>query len=247
MNSATISNWLRTMLFPPPESSSVAQSIDHLHMFVIITTMIGSAFVGLMGLVFVVRYRHRGENLAAGRPPETQATTPAWVEWGIALGLFGLFFAWWVIGFRQYVRVRVAPEDTYDIYVTGKQWMWKFGYADGHHTISELYVPAGRPVKLILTSRDVIHSFFVPDFRLKQDAVPGRYTTLWFTVPEPGRHDIFCAEYCGTTTRRCVRSSSRSPPRSSRAGLPAATRPPRRPSRTACRRSRRPRSVRRSR
>jgi len=198
MSPATITNWLRTILFLPPESSSVAQSIDHLHMFVIITTMIGSAGVGAMALAFVVRYRHRGEDLARGRAPETQLQTPSSVEWGIAAGLFALFFAWWVIGFGQYVRVRVAPANTYDIYVTGKQWMWKFGYADGQHTISELYVPAGRPVKLLLTSRDVIHSFFVPDFRLKQDAVPGRYTTLWFTVPEPGRHEILCAEYCGT-------------------------------------------------
>ncbi len=198
MTQATITNWLRTILFLPPESSSVAQGIDHLHMFVIITTMIGSSAVGVMALAFLVRYRHRGEDLAKGRPRDTQESTPAWVEWGVALGLFSLFFAWWVIGFCQYVRVRVAPPNTYDIYVTGKQWMWKFAYPDGHHSISKLYVPAGRPVKLIMTSRDVIHSFFVPDFRLKQDVVPGRYTTLWFNVPEAGRHEILCAEYCGT-------------------------------------------------
>jgi len=197
VNPATVTNWLRTMLFLPPESSSVAASIDHLHMFVILTTMIGSAGIGLMALLFILRYRHRGEDLAAGRAPETQKTTPAWVEWGIAGGLFSLFFAWWVIGFGQYVRVRVAPEDTYDVYVTGKQWMWKFAYPDGHHSISRIYVPAGRPVKLILTSRDVIHSFFVPDFRLKQDVIPGRYTTLWFEAPSPGHHEILCAEYCG--------------------------------------------------
>jgi cytochrome c oxidase subunit 2 len=199
MNPASISNWLRTILFLPPESSTVARSIDHLHMFVITTTMIGSAAVGLMGVAFLIRYRHRGEDLAQARPPETQTPTPARVEWAIALGLFSLFFAWWVIGFRQYVRVRVAPEETYDVYVTAKQWMWKFAYTDGNHSISRLYVPAGRPVKLIMTSRDVIHSFFVPDFRLKQDAVPGRYTTLWFEVPSPGVHQILCAEYCGNS------------------------------------------------
>src|SRR5947209_10248429 len=75
--------------------------------------------------------------------------------------------------------------------------MWKFAYPEGAHSISTLYVPAGRPIKLILTSRDVIHSFFVPDFRLKQDVLPGRYVTLWFEVPEPGRHEILCTEFCG--------------------------------------------------
>ena len=143
MNPATASNWLRTILFLPPESSSVAAGIDHLHMFVIITTMVGSAGVGLMALLFVLRYRHRGEDLTASRAPETQETTPAWVEWSIAGGLFGLFFAWWVIGFGQYVRVRVAPEETYDVYVTAKQWMWKFAYPDGHHSISRA-LRAGR-------------------------------------------------------------------------------------------------------
>ncbi|HEY6783364.1 MAG TPA: cupredoxin domain-containing protein, partial [Gemmatimonadales bacterium] len=105
---------------------------------------------------------------------------------------------WWLIGFGQYVRIRVAPRDTLDVYVTAKQWMWKFAYADGHRTISTLYVPAGRPVKVILTARDVIHSFYVPDFRIKQDVIPGRYTTAWFTVDAPGTHQILCAEYCGT-------------------------------------------------
>ena len=198
MNQGTITNWLRTALFLPPESSTVAQGIDHLHMFVIITTMIGSTGIALLALWYMIRNHHRGEDLSLGRSPETQRQTPPRVEWGIAFGLFTLFISFWVIGFMQYVRIRVAPEDTYDIYVTAKQWMWKFSYADGNHTISRLYVPAGRPVKLIMTSRDVIHSFFVPDFRLKQDVVPGRYTTLWFEVPKPGTHQVLCAEYCGT-------------------------------------------------
>jgi cytochrome c oxidase subunit 2 len=199
MSPGTITGWLRTMLFLPAEASTVAQSIDHLHMLVIIITMLGSAAVGLMSVYFVVRYHHRGEDLTQARPPATQTQTPPRVEWALALGLFALFFAFWIIGFLQYVRVRVAPEDTYDVYVTAKQWMWKFAYADGNHSIARLYVPAGRPVKLIMTSRDVIHSFFVPDFRLKQDVLPGRYTTLWFTVPTPGTHQVLCAEYCGTS------------------------------------------------
>jgi cytochrome c oxidase subunit 2 len=113
-------------------------------------------------------------------------------------GLFALFIAFWGVGFWQYVKLASPPADTYDVYVTGKQWMWKFAYPDGSHSIDTLYVPAGKPVRLILTSRDVIHSFYVPEFRVKHDAVPGRYTTLWFTAKAPGTHRIFCTEYCGT-------------------------------------------------
>jgi cytochrome c oxidase subunit 2 len=174
----------------------VAASIDHLHYFVIITTMVGSAFVGFLAVYFAIKY-HRAPG-AKGLPRETPLESPPALEWGIAGGLFALFITFWVIGYMQYVRIRLPPPDTYDIYVTAKQWMWKFSYTDGQHSISTLYVPAGRPVKLIMTSRDVIHSFFVPDFRLKQDVIPGRYTTLWFEVKEPGRHQILCAEYCGT-------------------------------------------------
>jgi cytochrome c oxidase subunit 2 len=183
------------MLFLPPESSTIAQSIDHLHMFVITVTMLGSATVGLLAVGFVIRYRRRSDvPLTRNQARET----PGRVEVAIALGLFSLFISWWVIGFMQYLRIRVAPANTYDVYVTAKQWMWKFAYPEGESAITTLYVPTRRPVKLIMTSRDVIHSFFVPDFRLKQDVIPGRYTTLWFEVNEPGKHDILCAEYCGT-------------------------------------------------
>jgi cytochrome c oxidase subunit 2 len=188
-----MNEWLRTVLFLPPQASTIAPSIDHLHYFVILTTMGGATFIALLAFYFIVRYRRVREP-----QPEEPPTTPGWMEGIIVGGLFSLFIAWWLIGFMQYVRLRVPPAKTYDIYVTAKQWMWKFGYADGRHTVAELYVPTGRAVKLLMTSRDVIHSLYVPDFRLKQDVIPGRYTTLWFEVKEPGRHDIFCAEYCGT-------------------------------------------------
>jgi cytochrome c oxidase subunit 2 len=193
---ATINNWLRTALFLPRQASTVAASIDHLHFFVIITTMLGSAFVGLLAVMYVVKYKKPLGPVRARR--EHVEPTPIAVELTIAGGLFALFLSWWVIGFMQYMRLRVAPNNSYDIYVTAKQWMWEFSYPEGHHSIVTLYVPTGRPVKLIMTSRDVIHSFFVPDFRVKQDVLPGRYTTMWFEVKEPGRHQVLCAEYCGT-------------------------------------------------
>jgi len=90
------------------------------------------------------------------------------------------------------------PEETLNIYVVGKQWMWKFQHLDGQREINELHVPLGRPVKLIMTSEDVIHDLFVPAFRMKADVIPGRYTNIWFQPTKPGRYHLFCAEYCGT-------------------------------------------------
>jgi cytochrome c oxidase subunit II len=189
-----VNQLLRRILFLPPQASSVARDIDSLHYFVIITTMLGATLVTGVGAYFVIRYRARGDETPR-RPPPPRSSV--WMEGGMIVGLLGLFLLWWAIGFAQYVRVRVAPPGTLDIYVTAKQWMWKFAYPDGHHTISTLYVPAGRPVKVIMTSRDVIHSFYVPDFRVKQDVIPGRYTTAWFSVNAAGTHQILCAELCG--------------------------------------------------
>lgn len=189
---------LRRILFLPPQASTVAAEIDGLHYFVIIVTMLGAVAVTLFGGYFLIRYRRRfGRIVGTHRKPPSPI--PFWAEVMVVVGLFGIFITWWVIGFRQYMRLRVAPEGALEIYVTGKQWMWKFAYPEGANSISTLYVPAGRPVKLILASRDVIHSFFVPDFRVKQDAVPGRLTTMWFEAKEPGRHDIYCTEYCGVS------------------------------------------------
>jgi cytochrome c oxidase subunit 2 len=184
---------LRRMLFLPPQASTVARQVDYLHYFVIATTMAGATVITVVGLVFTIRYR-------AGRTLVREAAAPRpplWMELGVVFTLLGLFCGWWVLGFLQYVHMRVAPENAMVVYVTGKQWMWKFAYPDGESSISTLYVPTGRPVQLLLTSRDVIHSFFVPDFRVKYDALPGRYTTIWFEVPQAGTHQVLCAEYCG--------------------------------------------------
>ena len=105
------------------------------------------------------------------------------------------FFIW---GAVIYFKERTPPADSTEIYVVAKQWMWKIEHMEGQREINELHVPAGQNVKLIMTSQDVIHSFFVPAFRLKQDVLPGRYTTLWFKATVPGRYHLFCAQYCGT-------------------------------------------------
>jgi cytochrome c oxidase subunit 2 len=109
----------------------------------------------------------------------------------------GLFLLWWVLGFRTYVVQTTPPQDSMDIYVQAKKWMWKFAYPGGPNSVNVLRVPAHRPVRLLMTSRDVIHSFYVPEFRMKQDVLPGRYTQTWFEAVQPGRYQILCAEYCG--------------------------------------------------
>ena len=182
---------LRRLLMLPPQGSSVAAGIDHLHYFVILTTMAGWLGVTLVALVFIIKYRRRSRLQAT---PTVKATLG--FELTVGGGLLALFLVWWFIGYREYVQLREPPDKAMEVYVVGKQWMWKFSYPDGRSSVSVLTVPAGQPVKLLMTSRDVIHSFFVPDFRVKQDVIPGRYTTLWFTAKE-GVHQVLCAEYCG--------------------------------------------------
>jgi cytochrome c oxidase subunit 2 len=114
------------------------------------------------------------------------------VPFVVAMGIF----AWSAI---IYYRMYRPPAEAIDIYVVAKQWMWKFQHLDGHREINELHVPVGRKVKLTMTTEDVIHSFFVPAFRIKMDVVPGKYSTLWFEPTKAGRYHLFCTEYCGTS------------------------------------------------
>ena len=101
-------------------------------------------------------------------------------------------------GAQVFFRITRPPADALEVYVTGKQWMWKIQHSDGHREINELHVPVGQPVRLTMASEDVIHSFFVPAFRFKRDVVPGRFSTAWFEATKPGKYHLFCAEFCGT-------------------------------------------------
>jgi cytochrome c oxidase subunit 2 len=187
-----MSNLLRHLLFLPQAGSTLADRVDRIHFFIIITTFVVGTCIGLTGFVFLVRFRRRH---AFTFTPKVVA--PMWLE-GLFIGVPLFFFLLWgVMGFRDYVWARTAPAGAMDVYVTGKQWMWKFAYPDGIGSVNALYVPTGRPVRLLLTARDVIHSFYVPEFRLKQDALPGRYTETWFEVKKPGHYQVLCAEYCG--------------------------------------------------
>jgi cytochrome c oxidase subunit II len=197
MNGDAFRAFLRTILFLPPEASTAAVELDTLHYFVISVTMIGAGGVGLVATILLVRYYRRKDRLPTPRVEE-----PLLLEVGAIAGLLVLFITWWAIGYAQYLRIHDVPDDTLEVYVTGKQWMWKFAYTDGRSTAGVLVVPQDEPVRLMITSRDVIHSFYVPAFRLKRDAVPGRYTMMWFQATEVGSHRILCAEYCGQAHSR---------------------------------------------
>ena len=156
--------------------------------------MLMSTFVFATAAWFTIRYHRKQDDQLTEHLAATHRG-----EAFIIVGLLSTFLLWWVIGFQQYVDVRDPPEGSEVVYVDAKQWMWKFAYADGRVSNDVLTVPVGRPIKLVMTSRDVIHSFFVPGFRVKQDVLPGRYTTLWFEAKEPGTYPIWCAEYCGVS------------------------------------------------
>jgi cytochrome c oxidase subunit II len=183
---------MRRLLFLPEQASAYAQQVDRLHYFVITMTMLGFAGVAAVALWFVIRYRRRAE----GESTPTIEPRPLHEVLFVG-GPLALFLLWFAIGYPLFVRLQTPPRDAIDVYVMGKKWMWKFAYAGGPNGVDNLYVPAGRPVRLLITSRDVIHSFYLPAFRLKQDAIPGRYTQTWFQADRPGRYEIFCAEFCG--------------------------------------------------
>ena len=185
-------DFVRAILALPRGASTVADDIDLLHLFVISVTMFMATFVFVMAAYFTLRHHRRHEAQLTERIAGSRAR-----ETIIIGGLLGIFLLWWAIGYRQYLELRREPADAEVVYVDAKQWMWKFAYPDGRTSNDVLTVPVGRPVKLVMTSRDVIHSFYVPAFRVKMDVLPGRYTTLWFEAKEPGTFPIWCAEYCG--------------------------------------------------
>jgi cytochrome c oxidase subunit 2 len=183
---------LRRFLFLPDQASTFAYEVDRLHYFVILTTMLMSTAVGLTAIFFFIRYRRRSETQTTPHIEPSLLLETAFVVVPLAF-----FLLWWVIGYRTSIGLATPPSDAMDIYVQGKKWMWKFAYPGGPNSVNVLRIPAGRPVRLLMTSRDVIHSFYVPEFRVKQDVIPGRYSQVWFQAVEPGRFQILCAEYCG--------------------------------------------------
>jgi len=178
----------------PDRASTIAGQIDALFFFLVAVSIFFSLVI-VIGLVSsAIRYRKGSKVSREGAKNDHLPLELLWstVPFVIAMVIFG-----WSA--KLFVDMRVPPADAMDVYVVGKQWMWKIQHPQGNREINELHVPVGKPVRLIMTSQDVIHSFFIPAFRIKQDVLPGRYSTEWFEATQTGTYHLFCAEYCGTS------------------------------------------------
>jgi cytochrome c oxidase subunit II len=184
--------WTGTPLFPET-ASTMASRVDALYFFLVAVAVFFSLLIAGLIVFYAIRFKRR-----------TPTSVGTAIHGGLALELtwsivpFLITMVIFVWGASVFFAMARPPNETVDIYVVGKQWMWKFQHLDGQREINELHVPVGRPVRLIMTSEDVIHDVFVPAFRIKADVLPGRYTSLWFQPTRPGRYHLFCAEYCGT-------------------------------------------------
>src|SRR5262249_2301145 len=184
---------LRRFALLPEQASTMASRVDHLLYYLVSVSVVFVALIAGAIMIFMVRYR-RGS--AAVRTGGAHLPLTLEARWMLVPPVVAMVaFVW---GATLYAALVRAPDDALVVHVVGKQWMWKVQHLEGRREINELHIPIGRPVRVVLTSEDVIHSFYVPAFRTKQDAVPGRYTSTWFEATRVGRYHLFCAEYCGT-------------------------------------------------
>ena len=177
----------------PNQASSLARQVDEVFLFELAIAGFFTALICLLIVSFAVVYRRKARANRSRPPVASPIMEVIWIAVPSLLGLV-MFIA----GARLFFQLYQPPGDALEIAVVGKQWMWHLQHPEGRSEINELHVPLGRAVKLTLISHDVIHSFFVPAFRVKQDVLPGRYTSMWFEPTQLGRFHLFCAEYCGT-------------------------------------------------
>src|ERR1700675_513874 len=176
----------------PDQASTMAGQVDALFIYLLLVSGIMTALIFIAVTVLSIKYRR----VRVREAQQIEGSIFLEIAWSvIPLFVMMTFFIW---GAVIYFQERTPPADATEVYVVAKQWMWKIEHMEGQREVNELHVPTGQNVKLIMTSQDVIHSFFIPAFRIKQDVLPGRYTTEWFKATKPGRYHLFCAEYCGT-------------------------------------------------
>jgi cytochrome c oxidase subunit II len=188
----------------PPADSSLATRVDLLFYAWLALGGLVTLVLAFLIVYFSAKYRHgsRANRAMATGAKLRRNSHRIELAWIVApLILFMVMFAW--AADLYYVHA-APPANATEVYVVGKQWMWKLEHVGGQREIDELHVPAGKPIKLVMTSQDVIHSFFMPVFRIKQDVLPGRYTMLWFTANKPGDFHVFCTQYCGTDHARMI-------------------------------------------
>ncbi len=178
--------------FIPESASTLSGDVDALYFYISGVTVFFTTLISLVVIFFVIRYRRRNP-FEIPRPIE--GSTKLETLWSvIPLVIAMSIFVW---GAKVYFAEYRPPKNALEVYVVGKQWMWKFQHSTGQREINELHIPVGQKIKLIMASEDVIHDVFVPAFRIKADVVPGKYTSEWFEATKPGRYHFFCAEYCG--------------------------------------------------
>jgi cytochrome c oxidase subunit 2 len=171
----------------------MAGRVDALYFFLVAMSAFFSILIAGLIVYFAIKFRRRAPEAVGAQIHGGMMLEITWTVLPLFLVL-GIF----VWGASVFFAMSRPPDETLNVYAVGKQWMWKFQHLDGQREINELHVPVGRAVKMIMTSEDVIHDFFVPAFRVKADVIPGRYTSVWFQPTKPGRYHLFCAEYCGT-------------------------------------------------
>jgi cytochrome c oxidase subunit 2 len=178
--------------FMPPQGTALAREVDNLYSFILWASLIACVILIAGMIFFAVKYRRR-----TNTDKTAYITHNSFLEflWSfIPLVLFMIMFAW---GWSVYNKMRTFPADSLEVNVSAHQWAWDFAYKSGKTSMNDFYVPVDTPIKLIMTSQDVVHSFYIPSMRIKQDVVPGRYTALGFTAEKTGDYQIFCAQYCG--------------------------------------------------
>jgi len=187
-----LTKWLTSSALWPREASTVAGQTDALYIFLWLMTIVGMALVLALLVVFSVKYRKEKHPNAI----QIEGSTLLEATWTIIpLGIFLFVFVW---GAWLYFRIYNPPADSMNIYIVGKQWMWKAEHPGGQHEINALHVPMGRNVQLTMISQDVFHSYSIPEFRVKREVIPGRYSTVWFNATATGTYHLFCTQYCGT-------------------------------------------------
>jgi cytochrome c oxidase subunit 2 len=184
--------WSGTPLFPE-QASTIAGRVDSLYFFLLAISVFFTLLIAGLIVYYATKFHRVDPNAVGAKVHGGMVLELTWTI--IPFLITMVIFVW---GASVYFAMAKAPEETLNVYVVGKQWMWKFQHLDGQREINELHVPVGRDVKLITTSEDVIHDLFVPAFRIKADVIPGRYVTIWFRATKAGRYHLFCAEYCGT-------------------------------------------------
>jgi cytochrome c oxidase subunit 2 len=183
----------------PEQASTFAADVDALYFFIVAVSAFFALGVAVAVIYFGVKYRRRHEGEVGAR---IEGNLPLELLWSVIPTMIAMVMFGW--GASVYYHLRRTPDEALQVYAVGKQWMWKFQHLEGQREINELHVPLGRAVKVTITSEDVLHSLYFPAFRTKMDAIPGRYTTLWFEASKVGTYHIFCAEYCGTNHSRMI-------------------------------------------